>query len=112
MKKICIVVLCLLVAASCLMIACAKDEEIVGGYTEQRELTEADQTLFDEVMASQDTQKQYEPVSVATQVVAGTNYCFKTNVTENGSTYEAYIYIYEPLPNSGELPEFVKEEKI
>ncbi len=90
----------MVIAAVSVFIGCSpKEEEAVGGYTEQRELTAEDTALFDGVMAQAGDGKVYEPVSVATQVVAGTNYCFKTNVTDGDETYEANIYIFEPLPS-------------
>lgn len=79
-----------------------KAETTAGGYTEQRELTQEDKDLFDEVMKDIDDEKTYEPVSVATQVVAGTNYRFLVNVTEDGKESQTYIVIYQPLPGQGD----------
>ncbi len=90
----------------------AATQEITGGYTEDGEATSDDTAIFDKVMNAKNDGKQYEVLSVATQVVAGTNYRFKVKVTDGGSSYEAYVYIFEPLPNENKEPEFVKEEKI
>ncbi len=82
---------------------------LAGGYTEQRPLTEEDTALFESVMAGASADRSYEPVSVATQVVAGKNYRFAVKVTENGETKEVFITIFQPLPGKGEA-EFVSEE--
>jgi hypothetical protein len=50
---------------------------------------------------------EYKPVSVATQIVAGTNYRFACEVTPLSSgagTYSADVYIFQPLPTSGGEP--------
>lgn len=42
----------------------------------------------------------YKPLAVATQVVAGTNYCFlceATPVYPGATSYAAKVYIYQPL---------------
>ncbi len=88
--------------------AASSSEMMAGGYTEQRELTEEDIALFESVMSTMDNGKTYEPVTVATQVVAGTNYRFAVKVTENGNTTDAFVVIFQPLPGQGE-PEFVSE---
>lgn len=83
-------------------------EEKSGAYTKQREIDAKEQELFDTVMKGVDSNKTYEAVSVATQVVAGTNYRFAVNSTENGNMTEGYVVIYQPL--SGGDAEFVGEE--
>ncbi len=83
--------------------------EMAGAYTEQRELTAEDKALFEEVMAKQENGKTYEAVSVATQVVAGTNYRFAVKVTQDGKTSDAFVVIFQPLPGQGDA-EFVAEE--
>ncbi len=81
----------------------------VGSYTEDRDITAEERDMFDKVIAGLDTTKTYEPLQVATQVVAGTNYRFKVAVDDNGTKYDAHIVIYQPLEGD---PEFVSEEKI
>lgn len=47
----------------------------------------------------------YTPESVATQVVAGTNYrfiCTAKTATPGPETYEAEIIVFQPLPGQGE----------
>lgn len=86
------------------------DSKITGAYGEQRSLTQEDKALFDEVMATVDNGKTYEPITVATQVVAGTNYRYHVKVTEGDKEYEAYVVIYQPLGDKE--PEFTKEEEM
>ncbi|HEX2686326.1 MAG TPA: hypothetical protein VHN14_06895 [Kofleriaceae bacterium] len=42
----------------------------------------------------------YKPIAVATQVVAGTNYCFlceATPIYPSATPYAAKVYLYQPL---------------
>lgn len=82
---------------------------IVGGYSEDRELTVEDRELFDTAMGATSSGRTYETLKVATQVVAGTNYRFTVIVDDNGTKYDAHIFIFKPLDGD---PEFVSEEKI
>ena len=74
----------------------------LGAYTADRPLTDEDRALFESVMKDQ-TEAEYIPVAVATQVVAGTNYRFTCSVTpaiSDPEPYAAYVYIFKPLDNS------------
>ncbi len=78
--------------------------QMCGGYTQQRPLTEEDQTLFDAVTEGM-TGVVYTPESVATQVVAGTNYrfvCTAKTLTREPETYRAEVTVFQPLPGRGE----------
>lgn len=77
---------------------------LCGGYTQQRPLTEAETDLFRKVTHGM-TGVSYTPQSVATQVVAGTNYrfvCTAKTATRNPETYQAEVIVYQPLPGQGE----------
>lgn len=75
-----------------------------GGYTGQRPLQEQEQQLFRRV-----TDKlvgvRYTPESVATQVVAGTNYrfvCTAETIAREPETFRAEVTVFRPLPGQGE----------
>lgn len=77
---------------------------LCGGYTQQRPLDDAERTLFRQVTDNM-TGVSYSPESVATQVVAGTNYrfvCTAKTVTLHPETYQAEVIVYQPLPGQGE----------
>lgn len=78
---------------------CAKTEDVAGGYTRDRKLSDEDIAIFEEALAN-DSNK-YELLTVATQVVAGTNYRFY--VKELSTNNEFYIFVYVSL-NAGEKP--------
>jgi hypothetical protein len=78
---------------------------IPGGWTNpDTNIHPADRKLFD------DSTKclagvEYKPVSIASQVVAGTNYRFACEVTplyRGAGPYSANVYIFQPLPTYGE----------
>jgi len=72
-----------------------KKEILCGGYTEQHELSDENQSLFRKVMG----ETPFTPLSVATQVVAGLNYrfwCRYDDGTEK-SPGHCFITIYQPL---------------
>lgn len=82
----------------------AKQAPRCGGYTQQREPTAEELTLFKTAMATLDG-VNYVPESVATQVVAGKNYrfvCKATPVVPNPQSFHAAVVIYQPLPGKGE----------
>lgn len=115
MKKIGILLAVLMAVSFVFAAGCAPAPEAsgaTGAYSADAEASDEDIALFDQVMSAKSDGKEYEILSVATQVVAGTNYRFKVKVTEGGSSYDAYVYIFVPLPNEKKDPEFVKEEKI
>lgn len=88
-----------------LLAACGRgDSRIVGGYTDERRLTDEERQLFDAAVASTGD-VEYKPMSVATQVVAGTNYrfiCKARETKKRGKRFDAVIVIYKPLPGQGE----------
>lgn len=80
---------------------------LMGGYTEQRELTEEEMELFRSVTGDGDT--TLTPLSVATQVVAGLNYRYYCRYEEKDGSGHCWVVIYKPL--QGE-PQLSKLEKI
>ncbi len=87
-------------------------EAIAGGYGKSRAATADETAIFNETMKNTSKDTTYDIVSVSSQVVAGTNYCFNVKVTKAKNTYDARIYIFQPLPYTGEKATFVKEEKV
>lgn len=81
--------------------------EQVGGYSETRRLSDDEQKLFDKYVA-RIGDVEYEPINVATQVVAGINYRFLCKGREvkpdggRGKKFYAAIVLYKPLPGQGE----------
>lgn len=81
-----------------------ENEILCGGYSEVREPDMDEYQLFREVT---DTVKgmTFTPLSVQTQVVAGTNYkfyCRFSDVTDEFNPGHCYLTIYKPLPGQGE----------
>ncbi len=77
---------------------------LCGGFTKFRPVEKDDLKLFEEVMEGL-AGVDYEPLIVATQVVAGTNYKFICNaeaVVLNPRPYLAEISIFQPLPSEKE----------
>lgn len=77
---------------------------LCGGYTQQRTPTADELKLFSGALAEIDG-AGYTPESVATQVVAGTNYrfvCKTVAATRDAPTYQTEVIIYQPLPECGE----------
>lgn len=76
-----------------------------GAYSKFRILTNEDKEIFN--MALKDLVSiSYEPLIVASQVVAGTNYKFVCNATTiypGASPYLAMITIFVPLSGQGDL---------
>lgn len=85
-------------------------DEVLGGWEniphEAEELPDDAQEAFDKVKESLDD-GDYTPVSLlATQVVAGTNYCILCQITPHDSGAEskwALVYIYADLQGNAEL---------
>lgn len=82
----------------------AENTTVCGGYTDQRPLEEQEKQLFRSV-----TDKlvgvRYTPESVATQVVAGTNYrfvCTAETIARKPETFRAEVTVFRPLPGQGE----------
>lgn len=86
------------------------DEMLMGGYSEQRPLTAEDSAVF--ATATKDyAYLQLKPLSVSTQIVAGTNYLFLCTMSGfNRPPTETMVKIFKPLPGRGE-PELVVVEK-
>jgi hypothetical protein len=79
-----------------------EDLLVPGGFTHYRPLTPEDKELFDKVVGPI-IGVSYEPTEVASQIVAGTNYKFRTIATlPNYDTYHVMITIFVPLPREGE----------
>lgn len=75
-----------------------------GGWSDFRELNAEDQELFNKVMG-RIMGVGYKPLQVATQLVAGMNYCFQCeakSVTNPPQRYNVQITIFAPLPGRGE----------
>ena len=84
----------------------SNDTQIVGGFTEFRELDAEDIALFEAVMTTGgDPTYTYEPIAVRTQVVAGLVYLFSVLADPQDGTdpYEVYVRIFEPLTGEPEL---------
>lgn len=86
------------------------DEMLMGGFTDQRALTAEDSVVF--ATATKDyAYLKLAPLSVATQVVAGTNYLFVCTTSGfNRPPTETMVKIFKPLPGRGE-PELIVVEK-
>ena len=86
------------------------DEMLVGGYLEQRPLAAEDSAVFAEAT------KDYaylglKPLSVATQVVAGTNYLFVCEMKAfGGPATQTNVKIFKPLPGQGAAELIVVEK--
>jgi hypothetical protein len=94
--------------------ACSQpaEENITGGYTEDRALEAEDRDVFDKATAEL-VGVGYEPTLVATQVVAGVNYRFTataTPITPDAKPYTVYVYVYQPPGGEPELGEIVDVE--
>mgnify|MGYP003343571673 CR=1 FL=1 len=84
-------------------------QQICGGYTEQREPTNDEIEMFRSVTASEEA--SYTPLSVSTQVVAGTNYRFWCRYQDAKGSGHCWITIFKPLPGQGE-PSITSIEKL
>jgi hypothetical protein len=86
------------------------DEQLLGGFSEQRPLAAEDSAVFAEAT------KDYaylglKPLSVSTQVVAGTNYLFTCEMKAfGGPVTQTNVRIFRPLPGKG-APELIVVEK-
>lgn len=86
------------------------DEMLMGGYSEQRPLTAEDSAVF--AAATKDyAYLGLKPLSVSTQVVAGTNFLFTCEMnTFGGPAVQTNVKVFRPLPGRGE-PELIVVEK-
>lgn len=88
----------------------AKEEILVGAYSEERALTQDDSAAF--IAATKDyAYLNLKPLAVSSQVVAGTNYLFKCTMQAFGAPETLVsVKIFAPLPNQGE-PQFIEMMK-
>ena len=86
------------------------DEMLMGGYSEQRPLTAEDSAVF--MTATKDyAYLGLKPLSVSTQVVAGTNFLFTCEMNAfGGPAVQTNVKVFRPLPGRGE-PELIVVEK-
>ena len=86
------------------------EEMLMGGYSEQRPLTAEDSAVF--AAATKDYgYLSLRPLSVSTQVVAGTNFLFTCEMKAfGGPATQTNVKIFRPLPGRGE-PELIVVEK-
>lgn len=101
-------VLCMLVACKTTKVNTAESmdtqrHDLVGGYTEYRELDDNDRQLFESTYTDK---RKLTPQRVASCVVAGLKYRFVC-VDKRGR--EVVVVIFQPLPGRGE-PRVVKVE--
>lgn len=73
----------------------ANDKYLCGAYADYRALTDEDIKVFE---STYNYEVKLTPQSVATQVVAGTNYKF---ICTDESDNEVKVVIFKPLPNQG-----------
>lgn len=87
------------------------EEMLCGGFTEQRSLAAEDSAVFTAATAKDYAYLNLKPLSVATQVVAGTNYLFYCTMQAFGGGEEnVQVKIFRPLPGRGE-PQLVSVDK-
>lgn len=68
-------------------------QSVVGGFSQERELTQDEEELFKKAVAGL-VSVQYTPLKVSTQVVSGTNYKFLCEgVTADASMTKSQYYI-------------------
>ena len=86
------------------------DEMLMGGFSEQRPLAAEDSAVFAEAT------KDYaylglKPLSVSTQIVAGTNYLFVCEMKAfGGPAVQTNVKIFKPLPDRGAAELIVVEK--
>ena len=97
-----------ILAAVCLLPVQALAAPLMGGWasTEDSSITEEARAVFDKATEELEG-AEYEPVDLlATQVVAGRNYCFLSRVRPNAPDAVpgyAFVYIYEDLHGDAEI---------
>ena len=86
------------------------DEMLLDGFSEQRPLTAEDSAAFAE--ATKDyAYLSLKPLSVATQIVAGTNYLFVCEMKAfGGPATQTNVKIFKPLPGRGAAELIVVEK--
>jgi hypothetical protein len=82
-----------------------------GGWTHYRELTPKDIEIFKEAFKNI-SGVEYTPTLVSTQIVMGTNYRYRTNVTtpqtSQTETWKATVDIYEPIDSTPYITQIVR----
>lgn len=86
------------------------DEMLCGGFSEQRPLVAEDSAVF--ATATKDyAYLNLKPLSVATQVVAGTNFMFLCTMQAFGGGEESVqVKVFRPLPGRGD-PQLISVDK-
>lgn len=86
------------------------DEMLCGGFSEQRPLAAEDSAVF--ATATKDyAYLNLKPLSVATQVVAGTNFMFSCTMQAFGGGEESVqVKVFRPLPGRGD-PQLISVDK-
>lgn len=85
------------------------EKNLVGAYGESRTPTEDDLAVF--AAATKDYgYLNLTPLSVSSQIVAGTNYMFSCNMKAFGEDLSAMVKIFRPLPGRGE-PQLISVDK-
>jgi Flavodoxins len=84
--------------------------QLVGGFSELRDLEEGDREVFAKA-TEQYGYLHLNPLKVSTQVVAGTNYLFECeSAGPDGQASTVEVRIFAPLPGRGE-PEVISVER-
>lgn len=111
--RIKVIITCLILLMGCFALSgCGEKEQdpaqLVGGFTENRDVTDDDMAIFKEALSADEVAK-YVPKAVATQVVSGTNYRFHCAVIEDNDETGNFvdITIYDSL-NADEAPEIIE----
>lgn len=73
----------------------APAEQIVGGFTEYRDITEEEMAMFNQAIGDNDM--EIHPQKVATQVVNGINYKFFCDCKEGYNLERCEVIIYKPI---------------
>lgn len=109
MKKITATLLAMLLVLALCMTAVSA-EQLMGGWeitvTEANPLTEEAQAAFDKAMKKLVGAKVVPVAQLATQVVAGTNYCIlcqTTPVAPNAKPHWTLVYIYADLEGNADI---------
>ncbi len=86
-----------------------EDKVFVGGWTPFHDLTAEDRAVFNEAMKGF-VGVNYEPISVSTQIVNGTNYRFKCNASIPPSEviWEAIVEIYKPIHGTAHITQIIR----
>lgn len=69
--------------------------QIVGGFTEYREITEEEMAIFKKAIGESDM--EFTPQKVATQVVNGINYKFFCDCKDGYNLQRCEVTIYKPI---------------